>query len=183
MLVLCLPLLSVKTGMSNDTSTATKENVPGDARHEPPENDAPEAPTKPDLKKVTLKNLKTILEEATTNLKGVNGRWTFSFEDVSMALVADEEHDRMRIVAPVVEIEHLQTMHYKKMLEANFHTALDTRYAISDGIVYAAFIHPLSPLRDTQFASALMQVANLAKTFGTTYSSGALSYLGANTKQ
>ncbi len=32
------------------------------------------------------------------------------------------------------------------MMIANFHTALDARYAISDGVIYAAFIHPLSSL-------------------------------------
>ena len=62
------------------------------------------------------------------------------------------------------------------MLEANFHSALDGRYAISNGMVYAAYIHPLSPLRPEEVRSALRQVAELGKTFGTTYSSGELLF-------
>lgn len=54
------------------------------------------------------------------------------------------------------------------MLEANFHSALDVRYATSNGLVYAAYIHPLSLLRREEIHSALRHVAKLVKTFGTT---------------
>ena len=139
-------------------------------------------PNKPRFRKTTVDDLETILKEITTKLDGTKGRWMLTFEDVSLAVVVDEHHDRMRIIAPVVEVEKITADHYRKMLEANFHTALDTRYAIANDIVYAAFIHPLSALHDTEFASALMQVANLAKTFGTTYSSGELQYQDSTKK-
>ena len=62
------------------------------------------------------------------------------------------------------------------MLIANYHSSLDARYAVSQGIVYSAFLHPLSTLADDQLASALRQVAALATTFGSTYSSGELMF-------
>lgn len=65
-----------------------------------------------------------------------------------------------------------------RVLEANFHSALDARYATSDGVLYAAFIHPLSPLTEAEVRSAVAQVASLVRSFGTTYSSGELAYGG-----
>jgi len=63
-----------------------------------------------------------------------------------------------------------------KLLISNFHSTLDARYAVSDDVLYAAFIHPLSPLTEGELESAIRQVATLADTFETTYSSGDLSY-------
>ena len=93
-----------------------------------------------------------------------------------MALLTSVEHNRMRIVSPVVKESRLTREQRRRILEANFHTALDARYATSQGTVYATFIHPLSQLTAAELRSAISQVANLVKTFGTTYSSGALEF-------
>jgi len=61
-------------------------------------------------------------------------------------------------------------------MNSNFHLALDARYAVSDDVLYAAFIHPLSSLCKEDFESALKQVYNLVATFGKTYSSGQLEF-------
>ena len=53
---------------------------------------------------------------------------------------------------------------------------LDAQYATNEGVLYSAFIHPLSPLTDGEARSAIDQVANLALTFGTTYQSGNLIF-------
>ncbi|NJL83304.1 MAG: hypothetical protein HC890_10765, partial [Chloroflexaceae bacterium] len=53
---------------------------------------------------------------------------------------------------------------------------LDARYAVSNGVVFAAFVHPLSTLDERDFLSALRQVSQLVRNFGTSYSSGALSF-------
>ena len=84
----------------------------------------------------------------------------------------------MRIVTPIIAVEELTPEQVARILEANFHTALDARYATSQGILYAAFIHPLEPLQEAQLASAVRQVANLARTFGSEYTSGELRYGG-----
>ena len=127
---------------------------------------------------MTLDQLEAIVVEEARELRGGKGQWQFVLDAVPMALLTDVEHDRMRIIAPIIQENKLTSEERKKMLEANFHTALDARYATTHGIVYAAYIHPLSPLREDQIRSALHQVAQLAKTFGTTYSSGALVFLG-----
>ena len=98
------------------------------------------------------------------------------FGPVRMACMTDLHHDRMRVIAPIIEVEGLSSQHLVAMLEANFHTALDARYAISSDVVFAAFIHPLSPLSDGELRAALRQVASLVETFGDGYSSGELVF-------
>lgn len=49
-------------------------------------------------------------------------------------------------------------------------------YATSNGMVYSAYLHPLFRLQRDEVLSALQQVAQLVKTFGTTYSSSDLSF-------
>lgn len=103
----------------------------------------------------------------------------FSYEGRKLLCVYDINADRMRIISPIAKVEDVETEQLLLALTANFHTVLDARYAISDGIVYAAYIHPLSPLSDAELVSAVRQVANAGNNFGDTYSSGELFYRGS----
>jgi uncharacterized protein YdbL (DUF1318 family) len=106
------------------------------------------------------------------------GYVVFEYKNVKMALISDVNHDRMRIIAPITKYSEITLDQVKKMMESNFHKALDARYAESNDILYSAFIHPMSPLSETELIEALDQVATLALTFGTSYTSGELSYGG-----
>lgn len=106
------------------------------------------------------------------------GYIVFEHKKVKMALISDVNHDRMRIIAPITKYSELTLDQVKKMMESNFHKALDARYAESNDVLYSAFIHPMSPLSKAELISALDQVATLALTFGTSYSSGELTYGG-----
>ena len=77
----------------------------------------------------------------------------------------------MRMLIPIVKVEEVTSENMAKMMIANFHTALDGRYAIGNGIVYAAFIHPLSSLEPRDFRSAVLQVTRLSQSYGETYDS------------
>jgi len=59
----------------------------------------------------------------------------------------------------------------KRMLEANFHSALDAKYSLYEGFVIGIYTHPLEELEETQMIDALKQVVNLSKNFGTSYTS------------
>ena len=102
----------------------------------------------------------------------------FIYNQVRMALVSDVTHDRMRLIAPVEHYENLSEEQITRVMEANFHSALDARYGLSNGLLYSAYIHPLSPLTTDQLQDAMDQVSTLAQTFGTEYSSGRLSFGG-----
>ena len=100
----------------------------------------------------------------------------FEYAGVSIASVSDATHDRMRLITPIAKVDSLQPAQLEVLLVANFHTTLDARYALSEGVVYAAFLHPLSTLSRPQLESAIRQVSALSLNFGSTYSSGELIY-------
>ena len=96
-----------------------------------------------------------------------------------LLVITDERANRMRIMMPIQafdpsKAEDLQTALIA--LHANYDRALDARYAVSDGILWSAFIHPLGSLTEDDLASAIEQVRTLRKNTGTSYSSGALQF-------
>ncbi len=105
-----------------------------------------------------------------------DGAWQFEVQDVRVACLTDLRFDRMRLIAPVIETDDLTDEQRDACLDANFHTALDARYATSDGVLYAAFIHPLASLTEAELRAALGQVVSLVQTFGSSYSSGNLVF-------
>ena len=66
-------------------------------------------------------------------------------------------------------------------VEAELHSALDEKYALSDDIIRVAYIHPLSPLRNDQLIDAIAQVRSAALTNGTLYTGTDLAFPGRNT--
>ena len=107
----------------------------------------------------------------------------FADLDGTLMVITDEKANRMRIMMPIQSFDVSQPQDLKTaiiVLHANYDRALDARYAISDGLLWSAFIHPLSSLTEEDLASALDQVRTLRKNTGTSYSSGALQFGPAN---
>lgn len=123
-----------------------------------------------------LRVLDRVVRDAGASVRGGDGVWEFDIDGVRMACITDVRFDRMRLIAPICDEDELTEEQRKAVLEANFHTALDARYATSEGVLYAAFIHPLSSLTSEELRSAVGQVASLVETFGSTYSSGTLVF-------
>jgi hypothetical protein len=124
--------------------------------------------------------LENIVKEMAEQSKGEAGMVEFRYQGMNMYLISDVNHDRMRIITPVADYPALSRDQIDRSLEANFHTALDARYAVSNDVLYAAYIHPLSELSGAQIKSAVAQVFSLAATFGGDYSSGLLRYGGGS---
>lgn len=125
---------------------------------------------------MTLKRMESIVKEMASESEGEKGRIRFVHEGVTMLLVSDPVRNRMRIIAPIVSYTDLDKVHLDAVMVSNFHLALDARYAVRDGVLYSAYIHPLRELRDDQVKSAVRQVASLARTFGTKYTSGEMAF-------
>jgi len=121
-------------------------------------------------------SLERIVKTMATSSNGENGLVEFKFNEVRMFLISDVKHNRMRIVAPVADYLKLTREQLDLIMQSNYHKALDARYAMSENLLYSAFIHPLAELNEAQVRSAVQQVANLALSFGTAYSSGGLSF-------
>ncbi len=126
---------------------------------------------------LTGADLKAILEETVDEIVVVEGNVIrFRHANVDLLCVYDETHDRMRIIAPIKAYAEVTPEEKDRMLAANFHSALDARYCAGDGVLFAAYLHPLSPLTRDDLLSAVYQVASLRLSFGSDYSSGLLSF-------
>jgi len=100
--------------------------------------------------------------------------------EVPVLVITDSNADRMRAMVPIRSAEGLTVEDMQRMMQANFDSALDARYAIANGTLWAAFIHPLSPLEKDQLISGLAQTVNIAKTYGSLYSGGAQQFGGGD---
>jgi len=127
---------------------------------------------------MTQSMMEEIVKQTASVSNGEKGVVNFTYNNVRMALISDVKHDRMRIIAVVKKFKALTPQQIEAILNSNFHKSLDARYAVSKGVLYSAYIHPLSSLRKKQITSAMLQVSNLAKSFGNEYSSGVLRFGG-----
>lgn len=101
---------------------------------------------------------------------------TFAVDGTPVTLVFDVNADRMRLFTRVAASDGLSGAQLKRLMQANFDTALDARYAIAGGQVWSTYMHPLVSLTEDDFVSAIAQTVTLVRTYGTTFSSGALSF-------
>ena len=132
---------------------------------------------------MTQARMAEIVAKVADEYQGSNNHIQFVFNEVPMALISDAASNRMRIIAPVAEVSNLTDAHIKAAMVSNFHLALDARYAIGNGMMFAAYIHPLKELTDQQFENAISQVSTLRLTFGTKYTSGELTFGGRNPEE
>ncbi|MEM7459067.1 MAG: type III secretion system chaperone [Pseudomonadota bacterium] len=126
---------------------------------------------------VALLTIVTVIDEDAQ--LSANGA-TFTIDETTVTLVFDINADRMRLFSQIAPSDGLSGPHLRRLMQANFDTALDARYAVAQGQLWSTFIHPLTSLTQDDFVSALAQTVTLVKTYGTTYSSGAMSFGGGD---
>jgi Cu2+-containing amine oxidase len=130
----------------------------------------------PTRAEMTPERLQEVISEIAGPVETQANVLVFSLAEREFYCIFDTAADRMRIVSPIAQVADLSPEQIITALAANYHTALDARYAMADGIMYSAYIHPLSPLTDDELRSAIEQVARANLTFGTSYSSTDLSF-------
>lgn len=104
----------------------------------------------------------------------------FEVEQYPVVMVFDEQADRMRLMSPVRKVEDLDAKQMMRLMQANFDSALDARYAIANDVLWGLFVHPLSTLSEEEFVVAIGQTINVVVTFGASYSSGVFVYGGGD---
>jgi len=132
--------------------------------------------------KMTQEKLDSIYAKIGDSIEGSSGRWQFKVKEVMFIAISDSTHNRMRIISPIAETFKLTETLKEDALVANFHTALDVKYAISDDILWSVFIHPLKELSEDQVYDAVKQVYFANVTFGGSFSSTSLVFPGRTTK-
>ena len=127
-------------------------------------------------------HLGELVKRLDNKAKGRPGFWTFTIEGKVLRVITDEKANRMRIITPIIKSDQLEKQDLYRLMQANFDTALDARYAIAKGIVWSSYLHPLKSLTDKDFITAIGQVVNLASTYGSSFSSGLLFFNGGDSK-
>ena len=95
------------------------------------------------------KKMDAIFKAVSTEMEGALGNWQMIYRGGILLVLTDETNNRMRIFSPVIEEKKLKEEQMKEMLEANFHSALDSKYSLYEGFVVSVFTHPLKAVSYT----------------------------------
>ena len=139
-----------------------------------------ETETQIDEVPMTLQRLAEIISSLDPNSQTNGRQFQLTIEDVPVMVFTDEGADRMRAMVPIRAADDMTSEELMRVMQANFDTALDARYAVAQGRLWGVYIHPLSALKKDQFISGLGQAVNLAKTYGSLYTGGAMSFGGGD---
>lgn len=133
-------------------------------------------------KSCTMDNLRLseIIQNMGEQYQVNEGLWQLRVGNHAVTIFADEEADRVRIVVPITETEELTQRHLYRIMQANFDSTMDARYAIAKEILWSAYVQPLSTLTDEGFLHGLGQAVNLVDTFGSSFSSGSHTFIGGD---
>jgi len=140
--------------------------------------DSEQAPTSPPP--MTLPLLAQLIQSLDPEAIQQGAAFQFTIQDVPVIVITDPRADRMRAMVPIRSIDGLDAEELMRLLQANFDSALDARYAVAQGRLWGVYIHPLSPLEPAQFVSGLAQTVNVALTYGQTYSGGGAVFGGGD---
>ena len=127
---------------------------------------------------MTNARLDGLIRQTSKTVKGEAGYWQIKIGGRDVLVITDARHNRMRIMSPVAAQDQLDKDELIRLLEANFGSALDSKYALRDQTLWSVFTHPLAELSDEQFLDCMAQVANLADNFGRSYASSNLIFGG-----
>ncbi len=155
-------------------------NEPGPGSEASPGPDQGSAPANEPAGPMTAARLGELIQIVDANASNQDNSWQFTFQKRPFIVVFDEKADRMRMFTPIGPENLLTEDLMRRMLQANFDSALDARYAVANELIWGIFIHPFSPLDQDQFASAVVQILNVATSFGNTFSSGLFTYGGGD---
>ncbi len=129
---------------------------------------------------MTMDRLARIMAALDPDAQAQGNSIELTIDDVPVLIVADPSADRMRAMVPIRSADGLSDEEMRRLMQANFDTALDARYAVAQGRLWGVFIHPLSPLKRDQVISGIGQTVNVAKTYGSLYTGGAAQFGGGD---
>ncbi len=146
--------------------------------------DAPEeAAAEPSAEAIaSLDMIDEALKEIDDTIEREGNSWQFTINETQILVVSDPIAARMRIMVPIIQADSLSPELLARMMQANFDSALDARYAIANGLLWGTYIHPLTNLSKEQFLSGLGQTISIVNTFGTSFSSGTVVFGGGDSQ-
>lgn len=176
---ICRSVLPVIAGSMLAASLCIGDSL--SAQEEPPEEPAPESlPASPAMTATRMAELLRIIDP---DAQRDGNTVRFVIGERAHILIFDEDADRMRLMTPIAPVDVLSQGLMYRMLQANYDSALDVRYATAQRMIWSVFVHPLSSLAEEFLVSAIRQVHIAAETFGTTFSSGEMIYGGGDSQE
>ncbi|MFQ6549250.1 hypothetical protein AADZ90_014930 [Aestuariibius sp. 2305UL40-4] len=131
---------------------------------------------------MTLERMARIAEALDPEARAQGNVIELTIDDIPVLIVTDPLADRMRAMVPIRSADGLSNDELMRLMQANFDSALDARYAVANGRLWSVFIHPLSPLKRDQFISGIGQTINVATTYGSLYTGGAMQFGGGDSQ-
>ncbi|MCC6653167.1 MAG: type III secretion system chaperone [Candidatus Eisenbacteria bacterium] len=125
---------------------------------------------------MTTQAMGKLLESYLQDFEGQPGFWRGNRHEVPVFIFSDDEHDRMRIMAPIGVVEELDADLLHVLLQANYDRALDARYAMRGNELWSVVVHPLATLATDDLPSLFDQVVTLVKNTGSTFASTELVF-------
>lgn len=120
------------------------------------------------------------LKKIDKTIKRDGNIWQFKLGQRQVIVISDPVAERMRIMVPIGDATQLDQALLTRLMQANFDSALDARYAIANDLLWGTFIHPLTSLDEKGFVSGLAQAITVADNFGGSFSSGAVIFGGGD---
>ena len=120
------------------------------------------------------------LKKIDKDIKRDTNIWQFTLAKHQVFVITDPLAERMRIMVPIGDAKALSEPLLTRLMQANFDSALDARYAVAQDVLWGVFIHPLTSLDEKGFVSGLAQAIAVADNFGTSFSSGAVVFGGGD---
>ena len=132
---------------------------------------------------MTLERMREIIKRLDANVAEPRpGTFQLLVADFEVLIVTADIVNRMRVMVRVKSADDLTREDLLRISQANLDSALDARYAIGRGVLWATYVHPLSSLHKNQFIEAIGSTVNLAANYGTSYSSGQLLFGGGDSR-
>ena len=129
-----------------------------------------------DQQAMTVDVLESIIKRLDESYARQENMLRFTYGGHRVDVITDQNSNRMRIVIPIARAAALSKAELYRVMQANFDSALDARYAIAQEILWSTFIHPLNSLTEEDFLSGIGQTINIVTSFGSTYSSGVITF-------
>ena len=122
---------------------------------------------------MTLDRMGQIVEALDPQVSVSDAAFSFTIDDIPVLIVTDVRANRMRAMVPIRSADTMTAEELQRVMQANFDSALDARYAIAQGRLWGVYLHPFKELERDQLISGIAQTVNVAKTYGALYTSGA----------
>ncbi len=125
---------------------------------------------------MTLNRMAQIVQALDPDASVAGAGFSLTIDDVPVLIVTDVAANRMRAMVPIRSALTMTPEEMQRVMQANFDSALDARYAVAQGRLWGVYLHPFKELERDQLISGIAQTVNVAKTYGALYTSGAVQF-------